>query len=248
MGTWDMIYNNDTALDLEKEYRVAFVKYSPDRALQVLDDYAATHFGENSEDMCSYVISLALFVNKYGINLPETIERGLKEVDRILSNCNSVPERSTRIKLERVRMKLRRPSSTSKPIKLNVNTAPIFCTGDVIALKIDFDLCARIISKYILLRKVGDLVSWKSMIVPEVMDIWPIFEMYDYFSDTVPVMRDFKKARRKMSFFSEGKMSVYSKRNAQVIGNAAVKQPLTKCSEYIFFSQKPERFIQSILT
>lgn len=248
MGTWDMIYNNDTAMDLEKEYRVAFAKYSPDRALQLLDDYVTAQFGKSDEDMCSYVISLALFVIKHGISLPEVIERALKEINTIFSNYNTELDRSSRIKLERIRTKLNSPLANKKSIKLNVNTTPLFSTGDVLALQLDSVLCAQIVSKYILLHKVGDLVSWKSMIVPEVMDIWPIFELYDYFSDTIPKMSDFKKAHRRMVFFSEGKMAVYRKRNVQVIGNAAVKQPLTKCSEYVFFSLSPDKLIQDILT
>lgn len=243
MGTWNLIGGNDVARDLEKEYRVAFIQYPVEEAVAVLDDYVAHRFGASSEDWLTYAISLALFVHKYGITIPSVIERGFNAVDEISTLYEKELTNSERKKLGQLRAKLQTPPSIRKKIRLNINAAPVFDVGDVLSLAVNFQRKPQ----YILLQKVGDLESWHSAIASEVRDIWPIFTLFDFCRDCLPTMGDFRRARRKQTFFSDGKMSVYQKRGVEMIGKASVKKPLTQCGDYLFFSVNPEAAIKKAL-
>lgn len=247
MGTWDSISNNDAALDLEKEYRVAFITYPAKEAVAVLDHYVLHGFGANHEDWLSYVVSLALFVHKYGITIPSVIERGINAVDEISMLYEKEFTNSERKKLGQLKSKLQAPLSSYRKIRLNINSMPVFDVGDVIALTVNFPLPVRTSSQYILLQKVGNLESWHSAIAPEVKDIWPIFILFDYCGERLPTMDDFHAAKSRQVFFSDGRMSVYRKRSAEIIGKAPVKRQLTRCNDYIFFSINPDLRIKQAL-
>lgn len=246
MGTWDRIWNNDVALDLEKEYRVAFLKYPAEEAVVCLDKFVAHQFGASSEEWLAYCISLALFVQRYGIVAPTVINRALVAVEKICTIYEKEHLEPDKAKINQLKSKLLKPVSAPKKIRLNVNTQPVFNLGDVISLEV---LTSSVSSKprYILLHKVGNLVSWQSELSPDIKDIWPVFALHNFASDHLPTMNDFRVSKIRKVFFSDGKMSVYRKRNVEIIGSFPVKNEISRCGDYIFFSASPDSEILQVL-
>lgn len=98
--------------------------------------------------------------------------------------------------------------------------------------------------KYVVLRKVTDSVSYTSQVEPRVQDIWPVFELYGKIFDTCPMQEDLKRVpianvaklpsavwngindkRYKATFYCEGSMFYFRKRNYVIIGKDTTGLP-----------------------
>lgn len=260
MGMWSTSINgNDTAKDLLMEYQVAFFQYEPSLAVKRLDEYVSSLFPIQDEEWENYIFSLALFMCQHGIVVDSLIERALLLISQVCSrvSCNKLQSKR-RTALLGLRETLLHPPKAFKPIKLNINTEPIFCKGDVISIRLDTQTpqtqkssIAKIATKYnghyAMMQKVGDMVSWQSKIDPSFRDIWPIFQLFDFLSTDVPARDSYLCAKRLQCFFADGKKSIYKRKNASVIFNGKEYIPIDNCDDYIFFSQKMDWKIIKLL-
>lgn len=240
MGTWDSIYNNDTALDLQADYRVAFWKYPPEEAVSRLDAYVQQVYGEDKRDWASYIISLAMFVHKYGISHPVAIERGIKAIDEIDSVYGDDFSRSDYKKLWKVKERLLIPQPAAKKIsKPNCSIPPDLQIGDVVSLAVN----SREGKKYILLQKVGDYLSWTSSFDPSVRNIAPVFMLFDYFEAQPPQLADLNHAGCKGVFTGIGNQRDYIKRELTVLGNLPVKRQYDRTAFFLYVIPTGDPFI-----
>lgn len=244
MGTLDSIYNNDTAMDLRSDYRVAFWKYSPDEAVSRLDAYVQQVYGDDERDWASYVISLAMFVHKYGISHPAAIERGIKAIDEIDSVYGDEFSRSDYKKLWNVKERLLKPQPAPKKIgKPNCSTPPVLQIGDVITLAVNSNIKGREGKRYILLQKVGDYLSWTSSFDPSVRSIAPVFMLFDYFEAQPPQLADLNHTGCKGVFTGIGNQRDYIRRELTVLGNLPVEQQYDRTAFLLYVLPKGDPFI-----
>ena len=116
-----------------------------------------------------------------------------------------------------------------------MNTKPVFQPGDVVALR----LCTRARPYYpsqylteeelyrydgqwFLLRKLCDQVSWQSRLVPQIRDLWPVFELG---RGCYPQPGSWSKDGVAARFFCDGTMAPYRRREARVIENCRADLP-----------------------
>ena len=247
MGQWSYsLADNDTVRDLLPEYRVAFHQYEPEKAIELLDQYAASLFKTDPEEMFKYQISLAVFLHKNGIDQRSAIQRAIKTIDTIIGQHDDKAE--TRIfvnNLIKVKNKLQQPLPKPKRIPLKLNVDPVFQVGDIITLEVYTDSIGQAV-QYIMIQKIGDFISWCSQIDPSIKDHWPIFALFDHLGHK-PGMRDFKHSARLCEFYSDGSISAYRKRHMEIIGHETVIKPADHCTKYLFFSQKPDQKILSLI-
>ncbi|MCL2677748.1 MAG: hypothetical protein FWE85_01690 [Clostridiales bacterium] len=249
MGAWSAsITGNDTAADLRGEYQVAFFYYNDvETALRKIDDYVRKEgFDESDEnEWCDYYYSLANFMWSKGILTDAVRNEALRLIDSGFgleiwqeSGAKALNERKKA--LEAFRKKITCPQPAKKKITVNRYMIPIFNTGDIIAfqlqtldkqyandnIKISEEDFKALNGKYIAVRKIRDMVSWKSSIEPAVRDIWPEFQLYDNIFDEVPALEDviksgFAKMRNRSDglFYCEGSMFYFKRRKYVVLGN-----------------------------
>jgi hypothetical protein len=241
------IMGNDTAEDLQSEYRVAFACYEVNKAVRILDEY----FNRNyyADEYPDYVYSLALFMYKNGILTEDVKNRALECLEKKIG-LNAYEESGEKMLKQRIKVlsefqeMIISPLPPKKKIALNVNSTPIFNEGDMIALKlhtnrelkhnlsgVDEEIYKELHGKYFVIQKVSDNVSWTSAINPSVRDIWPRFLLYNYLGDNIPSTDDVQKLRPVYKtrnilfksytdpyvFFCESKMHHFKKRDFHVI-------------------------------
>ena len=210
MGAWSTsITGNDTAQDLKSEYQAAFYYYDVETALQKIDEYVRTEmFSESDEEeWCDYYYSLADFMWRKGILTEKIKNTALEMIDsgfglEIWAESGKTILNRRKKELEKFREKLLSEQPPRKKIRIDLYMTPIFEKGDIIALQLKtadkyylpkdshfseefFKECD---GKWIVFRKLWDNVSYTSSIVPEVKDIWPIFQLYGKIFDECPCM------------------------------------------------------------
>lgn len=205
MGSWGCgINTNDIAEDLKPEYAVAFSCWEDiNEALARIDRAARIEYklNEDDEEWVDYRYSLADYMWKNGILTPAVKDEVLGMIRNGIGLDIWEEEKKEREKvLEKFRRKIESPMPPKKKIKIPCNGKSIFEPGDVIAVPLNTHNTKEIKSiseeekvyydkmdgKYILIRKIRDRVCWKSAVNPQIKDISPIFQLYDFFSDTIP--------------------------------------------------------------
>lgn len=249
MGTWGAgISGNDTAMDLRAEYQAAFYYFDADTALQRIDEYVRNAgFDESDEGQwCDYFYSLADYMWKKGILTEAVKERAIEMIDTGFgledweeSGKAALKERKKA--LERFREKLCSQQPSRKKIRIKLFMKPILHVGDIVAFQLQtmgkaylanscfdeafFRSCH---GKWVVMRKAYDDVSYRSVIVPEVKDIWPCFQLYAAIFDECPSMDmmegiPWAKTRHNSGyglFYSEGSLSYLKRRNYHMIGSS----------------------------
>ena len=247
MGAWSAgISGNDTAMDLRTAYSEAFALWDVETALQKINEYVRSEGFRESDpaDWCDYSYSLADFMWKKGILTDEVKNTALGMIDSEFGlECWAESGKAVLNKRKKAladfREKLLSPQPPKKKIKIDLYVSPIFEIGDVIAFQLKTaDQCyiadSSLFSepffrdchnKWAVMRKVGDIVSYRSKIVPGVQDIWPKFQLYGKLFDDCPALEQAATApwakaahNKKGVFFTEGNMRYFNKRNARVIG------------------------------
>lgn len=236
MGAWSVSINgNDTAEDLRPEYQAVFSCFSPEEAVTRLDAYVQKE-GYTEDDMIDYVYSLSWYMWKHG-RLTENVRQrayALMDSGAGLELYEEAGVRRQREKiLEKFRGMLDAPQPKARPIRLKLYQKPVFQVGDVVAVQLHTqgkpfysgygELPESVFQTadghWMLLRKVRDQLSWRSAVVPEVRDIWPNFEVFDFCGPEMPTMKDFRQARVIDVVTGDGTMPVYRRRQARVLGN-----------------------------
>lgn len=244
MGTWNSIYNNDTAMDLKEEYRVAFWKYPPEEAVSRLDEYVHQTYGDDEGDWASYVISLALFVHKYGIKLSSVIERGINAIDEIASIYGDEFCKSDYKKIWNVKERLLTPQPAPKKISIRrCPVQPSLQVGAVISLAVESTVKGKEGKRYILLQKVGDYLSWASAFDPSVRDIGPVFMLFDYFKAQPPQLADVRHVGCKGVFTGVGNHRDYIRRELTVLGTLPVEKQYNRSAFFLYVLTKGDSAI-----
>lgn len=251
MGAWSTgISGNDTAMDLRTAYSEAFATWDVETALRKIDQYVRGEgFRESDpEDWCDYYYSLADYMCKKGILTENVKNTALRMIDggfglECWAESGKTVLNKRKKALAGFREKLLSPQPPKKKIKIDLYTSPVFEIGDVIAFQLktadqyyiaDSSLFSEPFfcdchNKWAVMRKVCDIVSYRSKIVPGLQDIWPKFQLYGKLFDDCPALEQAVTApwakashNEKGVFFAEGNMRYFNKRNARVIGRNLV--------------------------
>lgn len=244
MGTWsESINGNDTAQDLQSEYKATFFCNDVETALSKIDTYVRRMFDESDEEeWSSYYYSLAEFMWKHGILTGEVRDRAVGMIDsefglEIWEAEGKTILRKRKKVLAQLREKLLSPQPPKKKIRFNIHMKPIFQTGDLVALQLktldkhypaysqlEEDVFRGCDGKYIVLRKVGDEVEPYSAIEPQFQDYWARFQLYDAIFEECPTAEQLKNVpivptSDNGTFTSESSLFHLKKRNYRIIGN-----------------------------
>lgn len=254
MGAWGVgINSNDTASDLREEYEVAFYYNDVETALKKIEAMVRKNGTDETDEIewPDYIYSLADFMWKKGILTDHVREQALDLIDRGVGLSEWGEEGKSILRqrekvLEKFRNQLLSPMPEKKKIRLSINTKTIFEPGDVIALRLQTKGKERIVEcperkeldemmdgKYILIRKIYDRVFWTSELEPEVKNISPIFQLYNYYSNEVPALSTITQLtplllpngvynsgiQTQGLFYTEAKLSYFRKHEYQLIGN-----------------------------
>ncbi|MEG0836057.1 MAG: hypothetical protein RR413_11495 [Christensenellaceae bacterium] len=237
MGAWSTsITGNDLAQDLRMEYCAAFIRFAPNTAVKKLDHFVLNTLQADEDSWPDYVYSLAMFMWKHGILTDEIKQRALELIESGagLDLYDDAATRKKRIKvLDEFSHRICSPQPACKKIRTNWNTKPVFQVGDVVAIRLstkeEYYTSMPLLSEnelrtydgyWVIVRKIKDTVSRKSSINPEFMDIWPVFELYDYLEPRLPEVGEFQQRAIINRIFSDGKMTSYKKCSATVIENS----------------------------
>lgn len=257
MGSWNATINgNDTAQDLKLEYQAAFFYNDTETALAKIDAYVRSIFDEtDEEEWCNYYYSLADYMWKHGILTGPVRERAVAMIDagfglELWADAGTKTLEKRRKALADFRSKLLSPQPPKKKIRLDLYLTPIYEAGDVVAIQLQtadkhyiaksrfsepfFRDCD---GKYLVLRKVTDLISYTSVIEPRVNDYWAVFQLYGKVFDRIPTAEELESTpwadpikRRRSSpyvsrdlpvsglFFCESSMYYFRKRKYRIIG------------------------------
>ena len=263
MGAWSAgISGNDTAMDLRTAYSEAFATWDVETALQKIDEYVRSEGFRESDpaDWCDYSYSLADFMWKKGILTDEVKNTALRMIDsefglELWAESGKAMLNKRKKALADFREKLLSPQPSKKKIKIDLYLTPIFEIGDVIAFQLKtadqcyvaekshfseafFRACQN---KWAVVRKVCDVVSYRSKIVSGVQDIWPYFQLCGKIFDDCPTLEQaaaFPWAGKNRVFVTEGDMRYFIKRNARVIGKnrKGIEGIDTRAYDTIYFS------------
>lgn len=253
MGAWGVgINSNDTASDLREEYEVAFYYNNVETALKKIEAMVRKNGTDETDEIewPDYIYSLADFMWKKGILTDHVREQALDLIDRGVGLSEWGEEGKSILRqrekvLEKFRNQLLSPMPEKKKIRLSINTKTIFEPGDVIALRLQTKGKERIVEcperreldemmdgKYILIRKIYDNISWTSEVEPDVQNKWPVFQLYNYYSNEVPQMPIVPQLepmlwpngmyksniQTKGLFFTKPQLSGFRKHEYQIIG------------------------------
>ena len=250
MGSWGAgIWSGDTAQDLRSEYTCAFYKYGVDEALQRLDEYVRSEFGDDEDEWCSFRYSLADFMWKKGILTPEIRDNTIGMIDSGYamatwegSGAGAVRER-TKV-LEKFRAQLLSAQPAPKKIKPDVHMTDVFSSGDHIAIQLqtagkkysripDFQMSDEKFhsfdGKFIVIQKLSGHASWRSMLVPEICDYWLTFRLCAGIFDEPPTFEQactlpdalFDTAHGETpQFWCESSLVYFRRRKYKLLGNS----------------------------
>lgn len=252
MGTWGYsVTANDTAQDLLTEYQAAFFYNDPETAFKKIDDYVRKNICDETdeEEWCCYFYSLADYMWKKGLLTDEIRDKAVQMIDSgfgmelwHLSGEKEAAKRTAA--LEKFKEKLLSPQPPRKKITISIYTEPVFEVGDIIAMQLQTagktytKIASRdrpmtdeefhaLDGKFILIRKVRDIISYTSKIEPNVKDIYPVFQLFDGVYDEPPAEvklselknAQFVEAEITPLFSTDGGTGRYKKRKCKVIAN-----------------------------
>lgn len=247
MGTWGVsITGNDTAQDLKSEYQAAFFYFDVEIALQKIDEYVRKEgFDESDqEEWCNYYYSLADFMWKKGILTDSVCNKAIEMIDSEFG-LELWAESGAKVLLKRkkaladFKAKLMSSQCEKKKIRINLYLSSVFESGDIIAFQLktsdkaylpeesnfDENFFREADGKFVVVRKIEDIISYRSAIVPEVADHWAVFQLYGKIFDSCPsisALSDLQWAKTGDAngvFVCESSMFYFKKRNYQIIGS-----------------------------
>jgi hypothetical protein len=264
MGTWSgSITGNDTAQDLLMDYQATFSCNDVETALKKIDQYVRKEMFDETdeEEWCNYMYSLADYMWKKGIltigiknQIVEMIDSGYGLELWAEAGKKTLNDRKNA--LSNFRSKILSPQPPPQKIVVSLHTKTIFEVGDVVAFKLvtsdktftehctlNKSFFESMDGKYVLVRKVADNVSYTSSIEPSIKDIWPIFQLFDIYCDTVPDLSiveglSFAKISQCGLFSCEGSMFYFNKRKSSILGKylkEIEKYSAIKIDNNIFF-------------
>ena len=263
MGTWGAsITGNDTALDLQEDYKVAFAYFDVDTAVAKLDEYARKEFGEDDEtEWCNYFYSLADFMWKKGILTDAIRDKAVQMVESDFGMADwedagksAVKER--RKELDKFIKRITSPQCAPKKIKLDIHSEEIFEDGEIIAIqlktddrrftprnhysiKISDEEFKSYNGKYIVFQKLYSEKILKSAIVPDLFDRTPYFRMFKGIYDSVDDIQIDKLEECKL-YSDRNRCTLadtlfyFKKRKYRIIGKTEVPE-IDKHSQVTFF-------------
>ena len=212
------------------------MRFDPNIAVEKLDYFVLNTLQADEDSWPDYVYSLALFMWKHGILTDEIKQRALNLIKSGtgLDLYDDATTRKKRIKvLDEFSHRVCSPQPACKKVRTNWNTKPVFQVGDVVAIQLSTKeghyISMPLLSEdefrtydgyWIIVRKIKDMVSCKSAIAPELMDIWPVFELYDYLEPRLPKVAEFQDRTVIKRIFSDGKIASYKKCSASVVENS----------------------------
>lgn len=245
MGAWGVgITANDLAQDLKLEYAAVFSTVAPEEGVVLLDRLVRETWLEGAEDgetWVDYVYSLADFMWRHGILTGEVKARAMDLLKRRSGEeryreAGTGPAREKA--LSAFEEKLNAPQPPKRKPRIRVNRRPVFKVGDVLAVPLRPEGRFYFSSKYlgpeefsgsgghwVLLRKTGDSISWRSELVPEVQDIWPVFQLGQRCYTELPKAGDWLNEYPAGKFFSDGTIAPYRRQGVQVIENCMDGMP-----------------------
>lgn len=264
MGTWSAsITGNDTAQDLLMDYQAAFSYNDIETALMKIDRYIRKEMFDETdeEEWCNYMYSLADYMWKKGILTKQIQTRIISMIDKefglgLWKEAGEKPLKERKKVLSTFREKMLSPQPSPKKITVSLHTKQIFEVGDVVAFRIstlnkaltehctlEKSFFESMDGKYVLIRKVTDFISYTSSIEPSVRDIWPIFQLFDFYCDTVPDLSivnglSFATFSKNGLFCSEGSMVNFTRRKFVLLGKYTKdieKYSAAKTDNNIFF-------------
>lgn len=245
MGAWSVsITGNDTAQDLKSEYQAAFYYNEVEVALKKIDDYIRSIMDENDEgEWCDYYYSLANFMWDKGILTEEIKERVLKMIDTgfglsVWEESGSKVLEKRKKALAAFRDKITSDQPPRKKIKIDLHMSPVFETGDIVTIQLKTQdkhyieeskftehIFREYDGKFIVLRKIDNLISYVSSVEPNVKDIWAVFQLYGKVFESCPTVEELcnipwaETGEPNGAFVCESSMFYFKKRNYSVIGN-----------------------------
>ena len=244
------ITNNDLASDLKSEYKIAFSEFDIDTALRKLDgDIHKRGIDKFDNELCNYIYSLADFMWRNGILTEEIKNKAISMIDSnfgmelFYEAGDDVLSKRVEI-LQKFKNKLLTDQPPKKKIKNDLYTKPIFENGDMLALKlktidksykgtknISEKRFKELDGKYVVIRKVGECISFVSSIDPSIKDIWPNFELFKTVYDEIPSLDEILRNRKSVLVAMEGSIKAFEKANYVYIGNS--RKGMKKCNEDI---------------
>ena len=245
MGLWSVsITGNDTAQDLISEYRAAFYYNDVEMALKKINAYAREEFDPSDFEWCDYYYSLVDFMWSKGILTEEVKNEAIRLIDSgfglyIYEEAGEKTLEKRKAVLQKFRDKITSEQPPKKKITVDFDMESIFEEGDIITFQLQTlgkaytgkcnvseDVFRQLNGKYVVVRKISDIVYRPSAIEPEVKDITSVFQLYNKIYDAVPELKDVinqKFARTHHGkdglFYCESNMSYFKKRKYVVLGN-----------------------------
>lgn len=244
MSIWsETINGSDTAQRLLDEYRAVFAKNNFQTALRKIDAYVRRMFDESDEaEWTCYFYSLANYLWKTGRLTDEIRDEAIRMIDSGFGMTYWEKEGPAFVRdrnkvLRKFREKLLSPQPAEKKIRLSYHSQSYFQPGDQIAIRLkthdkyyveqsgmteqefrDYH------DQYVVLRKVGDKVIHRSEIEPDVVDIWPQFQLYGKVFPKCPDSEELKdvpivETRDGTSFTCESTIRPWRQREYRIIGN-----------------------------
>lgn len=254
MATWNPWINSD----MQTEYRAAFTTNGVETALEKIDVYVrGTELTESdAREWSDYYYSVADFMWSKGILTDAVKTEALRLIDSGfgLEQWEYVGQKALEKRkeaLQKFRDKITSPQPSKKKISVNIYK-PIFKIGDVVTFQLQTADKAykeggvthiggrknvsekefkEADGKYVVARKIGDRVSWTSVIEPAVRDIWPVFQLYSKVFDEPPKLEDvmhlsavdfplrYDTGNPDGLFLCEGSLSYFRKRKHIILGN-----------------------------
>ena len=201
MGTWSLsIMGGDTAMDLKSEYKIAFANNSPEKAVEILDQYCKTNLC--ADEMYIYYYSLALFMWENGVLTKKVKDKAIEWIDgeKDLELYAEQGEKTLETR-KKVLQELKEKLNSPMPAKKDLKGKPVFSfkNGDLIAIQIKFcdpwylehyfkDVAPELVEKYadyyVVTKKVCEVKNPNA--VPELRKGVPLYVMYDYLSKDLP--------------------------------------------------------------
>ena len=177
MGIWGIgLYQNDTALDVQEEFKELFLK---GKNVQEITDILLAEYAEGLDDPAeasAFWFALADTQWCYGILLPEVRQKALDWIERCIEHTKKLENSALHKKAKKVLEELRQRLLSSPPAaKVSSSSAPRsrlyrcpWNIGDVFAYKLVSDLAkARgIAGRYFLIQKIDEYTWHPGHIVP----------------------------------------------------------------------------------
>lgn len=267
MGTWSTsITGNDTASDLRAEYQAAFFSFDIQTSLVKIDEYVRSQgFDEsNPAEWCDYYYSLADFMWNHGILTDAVRDKALEMIHSEYGlSCWAESGEKMLQKRKKVladfAQKLQSPQGKQKKIRISLYLSSVFEVGDVVAFQLktkdktflpqkshfDEAFFRQADGKFVIARKIEDIIGYQSALVPEIADHWIRFQLHHGIFDYIPDISEVSNSRwledeeSRCIFYCESNLYYFKRRDYRVIGTSTAGIDAAKAhagSAGIFFS------------